>query len=349
VLSSQSVDFNIVYSNQMNTFSLDKRWTFYNNSGNTGPNRNLQFFTLQDKMGSSTISATDVQVLFKSQPNLQIEEDVFFELPFQGDLFKVTGTVVPDRGNTFYVTTVPLSSLKDFNMRVFFGNTELTKSSLAYQGLSVPGGNSMNISFSYDLLKNATYGSNSGDPKSFGLLYPLKPVCQELQNQPYQPWVSEPLRDASLSQGNYAAVCDLDTTAARTEVGAQPSLMDTWHNFFSYAPQRLDKNELGHLYGIRSITFLINACIQLQVKAPGTSQWQTVTTGVPNCGGQDQNLWTPVTVQKTFTIYDNTDQYLSVLNLSSILRRFKGSAVQSYPTMKLNNENLNGDAVRHLY
>lgn len=349
IYSSQNVDFDLVFSDAMNSFSLENRWQFYKNQALTGPNTNLSFFTLKDKKNSATLSLTDVRVLFKSAPKLQIKEEVFFELPFQADLFKLSGTVVPDRGNKFYVAPVALDSNRDFKMNVFLGGELLSQDSKAFQKLSFPIGKKYDIGFSFDLTENTTYGALSGDPNTKRLLYPLKPVCWELKNETYEPWVVEPLKAQALASNNYYAVCDLDETKTVGPIPPDLTKMDTWFGFFSYAPQRLEKNELGHLFGLRSVSFVIEACIRLQVKAPGTSTWTTTTVGAQNCGGIDSELWTPVFIEKTFTIYDNIASYKNTLNLSSILERFKSSAVETYTNMKINNEILDGDKIRHLY
>lgn len=352
IYSVQNIDFQTTLSQEMSNFTLGKRWNFYNNISNTGPNTNLSFFTLQDRKNVPTTVPIDARVLFKDPPALQIKEEVFFELPFQGDLFKISGTVVPDRGNKFYVQTIPLNSTRDFNMKVTLGGVALQKNSLTYTALNFPSGRTFDVNFAYDFTPNSAYGSQSGggDPFSNGLRYPLKPVCYELKSQTYVPWVKEPLRNAALTAHKYFGICDLDATAEVSLDTPSTSNLDTWHDFFSYAPYRPDKNELGHMFGIRSVTFTMTSCLKVQVKSATDTVWETKTAGGSNCGDTTADTsWTFVTVEKTFSIFDDTTPYLEVQDLTSILARFKSSSIQSYSTMKFNNENLSSDTIRHLY
>jgi hypothetical protein len=352
IFSVENIDFNLVYSDAMKAFSLSNRWSYYNNSSNTGPNKKLDFVTLKDTTGNPTSVPVDARVLFYAPPVLTITEQVFFELPFQGDLFQKSGTVVPDRGDQFFVATIPLSSSSDFNMNVALGGIKLAKNSLAYTALQFPAGNTFDVGFSYDLTPNVAYGSQAGggDPFSNGLLYPLKPVCYELKNQTYVPWVKEPVRDTALAHGNYFGICDLDQTAEINPGTASPTSIDTWHNFFSYAPYRADKNELGHMFGIKSVTFTLSACMKVQIKASTDVNWTTKTTGGSNCGfSSADSTWTFVTAEQSFTIFDNTAPFANIKDLNSILARFQSSSTTSYPSMKFNNENLNGVTIRHIY
>lgn len=352
IFSVENIDFNLAYSKAMSKFSLNNRWSFYNNSTNTGPNTNFDFFTLQDKIDAPTTVPVDARVVFYAPPVLQMSEQIFAEIPFEAALFQVSGTVVPDRGNSFLVATVPMDSTKDFGMNITLGGVALTQNSLAYTALALPAGKTFDIDFAYNLTPNLSYGSQvgGGDPFSNGLLYPLKPVCYELKNQTYVPWVKEPLRDAAIAAGNYFGICDLDQTAEINPGTTSPSSIDTWHNFFSYAPLRANKNELGHLFGIQSVTFTMTACLKVQVKASTDTNWNTKTVGGSNCGySTADNSWTFVTAQKTFTIFDDTSTYGSAQDLNSVISRFKSSSTITYPTLKINNENLNGSSIRHIY
>jgi hypothetical protein len=352
VYSVQSVDFQVTYSDKMSAFTLANRWDFYNNDTHTGPNTKLDFVSLVDKKAIPTAVPVDARVLFKGAPRLLIQEEVFFELPFRGDLFKISGTVVPDRGNHFYVATIPLDSDRDFGMKVTLGGLELSKNSLAYQKLNFPVGAKLDVGFSYDLTPNAKYGptAGGGDPFSNGLMYPLKPICYELKNQTYSPFAKESARDAVRAQGRYFAICDLDDTAEVSLDGPSTTRMDTWYDFFSYAPYRPELNELGHLYGIRSVTFTVETCLKVQIKASDDTVWQTKTQGGSNCGDSNSDdSWTYVTAQKSFTIFDNLSAYSAVKDLTSILSRFQNSSADPYSIMKFNNETLSADSIRHVY
>jgi hypothetical protein len=352
VYSVQNIDFKVTYSQEMKDFRLATRWKFFENSSATGPNTNFNFFNLQDRKGIPTSVPVDARILFHDPPKLQIKEEVFFELPFQGDLFKISGTVVPDRGNKFYVATIPLDSFRDFNQNITLGGVNLTKSSLTYTALGFPAGRTFDVGFAYNFISNTAYGSQpgGGDPFSNGLLYPLKPACYELKNQTYLPWVKEPARNQAITSGKYFGICDLDQTSEITQDTPNVSNIDTWHDFFSYAPYRPDKNELGHLYGIKTITFTVTTCMKVQVKASTDSVWQTKTTGGSNCGDtSSDNSWTYVTAEQSFSIFDDTSPYIGIQDLTSILSRFRSSSIQPYPIMKFNNENLSGDTIRHLY
>jgi hypothetical protein len=348
----QSLDFIVAYSTQMDNFSLAKRWSFYENETSTGPNTNLPFFSLKEKKSTLTSVAVDARVRFKGAPKIQIKQDVFFELPFQADLFKVSGTVVPDRGYRFYVATVPADSQRDFNMKVTLGGEPLTANALVYESFGFPANRTFDIGVAYDFTPNPKYGAPpqlSGDTYSHGLLYPLKPVCHELKDQTYLPWVEEPKRDAVLAKGNYHAVCDLDDTKEVSLTAPSPDRMDTWHDFFSYAPYRPGKNELGHFYGIKSVTFSMDACLLVEVRAPG-SEWIQKTVGGSNCGDSTSSaIWTSVHVERSYLIFDYVDSYKTIKDLPSVIERFKSSATEIYSTMKFNNELLSGDEIRHLY
>ena len=348
----QSIDFLVNYSQEMQSYSLPTRWKYYNNASNTGNNTNLPFFTLEDRKSIPTSVPVDARVLFKAAPKLQLKQEIFFELPFQGDLFKVSGTVVPDRGHRFYISAIPLSSERDFGMRVSLGGEPLTQNSLSFEKFNFPIGRKFDINFAYDFTPNVRYGAQAGggDPFQKGLLYPLRPVCYEIKDQVYQPWIKEPPRNAARAQGRYYAICDLDETKEVSLGTSSQERMDTWYDFFSYAPYRADKNELGHFYGLKSVTFVMEACVKIQVKAAGDTAWQTKTQGGSNCGDANSDTsWTQVYAEKTFTIFDYVNSYKSVKDLTSIIERFKSSSTEPYPTMKFNNEMLNGDSIRHVY
>lgn len=350
IFAIQSIDFLTAFSAQIQNYSLPTRWKSYNNATNTSGNTNFSFVTLQDKKAIPTSVPVDTRVVFKAKPKLQMRQELFFELPFQGDLFKVSQVVVPDRGHKFYTTTINLDSDRDFNFKVFLGGELLTPNSLNFEKSNFPSGKKFDVSFSYDFSQNVKYGPDNGDPFSRKLLYPLKPVCSELKDISYFPWTIEPLRDLRRSEGKYFAVCDLDDTAKVELETSSQTRMDTWYDYFSYAPYRPDKNELGHFFGIKSVTFYMDMCLKIQVKAVGEAEWVTKTEGGSNCGDSNSDeSWSQVYVERTFTVFDYVNLYKNVKDLNSIIERFKSSSTETYPTMKFNNEILNGDQIRHIY
>jgi len=350
VYAIQNISTQTVYSSAMANFSLANRWSFFNNATNTGGNQNLPFVTFKSTQNQATTGSLDTQVVFYAPPQLQIVEELFFEMPFQGDSFKLTGVVVPDRGNSFVVQTISLDSQNDFNMVLSLGNVSLSPlaDGVTFQALNTPVGTSLDLTLGYNLTNNSKYGAppnKSGDSYSNGLLFPLKPVCYEEKGQTYQPW-------ATINQ-SYAVACDLDTTTPLAT--AASTSIDTWHGFFSYAPYRPDKNELGHMFGIKSIHFVYSGYYKIQAKAPSDTVWQTATNGGvnPTCtkttNANCDTTWTYVSVEKAFSIFDNMGTYSSFLNLNSILSRFQSSSVQPYSYMHFNNEDLLGNTVRHIY
>jgi hypothetical protein len=373
-----NVDYQVAYSSQMSAFTLAKRWSSYHDSSSSAalaPNANFPFFTLQNPASSPTTGALDARVVFSAPPKLEISENVFFELPFDGNQFNITGAVVPQRGNSFFVATIPLDSSQDFKMKMTLGSVPLTASSsssaTAFSIMSgsgygtLPSGSSLSVGLAYDFTQSANY-SGSTHP----LLYPLKPVCYELKNQNYLPWdalLGEGARDLSIAQGQPFVVCDLDQTAELTPSTAPPATaasIDTWFSFFSYAPYRPANNELGHLFGIESVTFSMTACLKVQVKAPSDPDaewtaaaggWKTASAGAAGgvgCGlaqSNADNTWTAVVAQQSFSIFDNVAPYAGAQGLVTILNQFKNSSVTPYQSMKINNEKLSGTSVRHLY
>lgn len=351
----QNTDYTITYSDDMKSFSLDKRWLLYRKAPNyASANDNLGFVVLKDKLATTELTDLDVRLVFKDDLKIEMEQQIFEEMPFQFENFKTTGIAVPNRGYSFYTNTITLNSIDDFGHKLYLDDVQLTADSKkVYFANSFPSGKKFDIKINLNMSPSASFNA---DPNSKGFQYPLKPICHNIKGQSYVPWIDEPARDAAKA-GNpsrFQAICHLDKNAQVTiDPANNPAglaLTDTWFNFFSYAPYRPDKNELGHLYGIRHVKFKVSGCYKVQVKAAGGINWSDRTHGNTNCGDNTASSdWSPFSAEQTFTIFDNMSQYDSSLGLRSLLETFRSSSLIYKPDMLFNNERLNGNTIRHLY
>lgn len=351
----QNTQYLTQFGPSMSLMNLDNRWLFYKLAPSySSINTNLDYLVLKDIALGGELTDLDVQIIFKDDFKVTIEQTLFEEIPFQLTNFVQTGIPVATRGWGFNTNTITLNSVDDFNHKLFLDTIPLTASSRkVYTVNAFPAGKRFDIKFNLDLTQSATY---TGDPNTKGFQYPLQPVCKTDKGLGYAPWIDEVNRDA-LKAGiptKFNAICHLDQSANITVDPANNptniALLDTWFNYFSYAPYRPSKNELGHLFGLSSLKFKVSACFKVQVKGVGTSTWTNRTQGNTNCGdAASTNDWLVVNTEKDFTIFDNLSAYDTVVGLRPLIETLRAAPLTVKPNMKINNEKLNGNIIRHLY
>lgn len=351
----QNTEYLAIFGDTMNLLTLDNRWRYYRTAPTFGAvNTNLDYLILRDKAVAGEMTDLDVRVTFKDDFKIEIEQTLFEEVPFDLPSFKTTGVPVAFRGHTFYTNTITLNSIDDFKHKLFLDDLQMTETSRkVYTVNSFTAGKRFDIKFNIDLTQQSSY---SGDPNSKGFHYPLQPVCKADKGQNFTPWVDEINRDNLKAQtpSLFNAICHLDQSANVTiDPANNPTnvaLADTWFNFFSYAPYRPEKKELGHLFGIRSVKFRVTACYKIEVKATAAVTWNKRSQGNSNCGDTASTAdWLIVSTEKSYTIFDNLSQYDTVPGLRSLIETFRSAPTVSKPNMKMNNEKLSGNSIRHLY
>lgn len=369
-----SISFSSVYSLQnrtylmsvadaMKNFTIENRWSSYYTSGTT-PQTNLPIVVAKDISGKSA-NPTNLMVKFcGTKPSISIDQTMFFELPFDGIQFQNTGVVVPNRGNTFYTNNVKLDTINDFKIKVSIGGQPINPKADNNTDYYLPPSTTINnfdITFAADFTPTSSY--SLADPNGKGLLFPLKPVCQEIKDEAFSPLANAQQGAAALAAGAVQRMtCDLDTTTTNKTYtydqlqGLSPAPMDTWYDNFSYAPMRLSRKELGHLYGIKQITFTVAAAFKLIVldsngnpQLDGAGKPIVYSEGGNSCNGDGSTDWTVINKSLTYTIFDNVAGHASIPGLPGILNLFNSSTTQTYPKMKINNENLDANAIRHIY
>lgn len=358
VFQIPNADFRIAYSTQMQNLTLANRFSSFFKVNDYVANNNVPFFTLKDKNTSPDQVPLDLKIVFKDPPTLTINEEVFFEMPFEYDTFQNTGKVVASRGYQYYFQPVQLDSTNDFKMKIFMNGSSMTaNSAVEYQKLNLPSGTPWDIDFIYDFTQNQAYGPLNGDPFGHGLIYPFKPVCNEIANTSFAPLAEAAAKQTAINSGGYYSIChpteNKKIIINSNQMSPQPpyDLSDTFYGYFSYVPYNPSRNELGHLFGIKVIKFSMQGCMRVYAKQTTDTNWQIKSKSSANCGinPQDSQGWVYFYAEKQATVFDNLDQFNAVPNLKSILQSFSTRALLRTPNFYFNNELLNGNSVRHLY
>nr|BFD64851.1 hypothetical protein BdHM001_35320 [Bdellovibrio sp. HM001] len=349
-----NIDYQVTFASDVLGYNLKNRWLKYKkDQTGTQPNDDFKFVTLVDRAsGSGEVSDYDVQIIFKDDLKIELEQELFVEMPINFDLFKLTQTIVPARGHSFYTTKITLDSYNDFKHKVYLDNVLLDQNGKVFSRALFPGGKNFNITLSLDFTPNTRYVAQ--DPNIKGLHYPLKPHCLLEENKAWAPWQKEPLIDQNASSGKLLAICHPDLGH---EVLIDPSnnplnrsLEDTWFRVFSYDKYDAAKNYLGSFYGIRSVKFKVSGCFKVQIKDPNTSTWSNRTNGGSNCGDSSAtNEWAPFTAEKTFTVFDHAAEYENVTGLKTLIDALKAATTIQDNNMEINNERLSGNTIRHIY
>lgn len=358
----QGGDFKLTYLQDILDFKIEKRWFSYRkNIDFSDVNDAFGFVKLQDQNQAGETSPLKVRIVFKDDFKMQIDQELFEEMPFQFEKYKQTGDVTVNRGYSFYANDVSLDTISDIKHRIFLGGVEMRKDSGKVYTIDSYGPNiPFDISFKFNFNKSDLYKSgqaSSQDPNNHGLHYPLKPQCfLEKPSLTFQPWVLENTKMQEEQKGNTVTICNIDTNSYQLIPAANPnglSLIDTWFGAFNYAPSRPEKNELGNLYGVRHVKFKASGCFKIQVRplsSSSESDWIDKTKGNTNCGDQNSDAsWVYFDAEKVFTIFDNAQQYQTQVGLKAILDVFSTSAPISKSDLTVNGEKLSGNAIRHLY
>jgi hypothetical protein len=131
---------------------------------------------------------------------------------------------------------------------------------------------------------------------------------------------------------------------------------DTWFDYFSYVPYAPAKNELGHLYGLKTIKFIMSGCLKVMVNDPGNANadpktgFVTKTTGTATCGTQSAS-YTPFTAEQDYSIFDQIGNapITAAPGLASLLQQMKSSNMVPLSTFQFNNELINSSTHSHIY
>jgi hypothetical protein len=335
-------------------FSLPTRWNYYFGGNDNVPNSQMKFFTLKEIKDISEQIPLDVRVVFQEPPKLTMTQEQFFEMPLDLDAFKATGKVTPQRGYAFYTQTNSLDSDKDFKMKIRMNGQFVTLSSQReFEVTGLAAGTPWDMEFYYDFSQNALY--NSGDGK--GLLTPLKPACVELTNGVFNPIQESLDRQTALNNGGFIAICHpADNTKvvipADQLATTNKELSDTWYDFFSYYPYDQYKNELGHFFGLRRVSFKAEGCVRVYVRQQGNSNWDLKSQGNANCDPENtgttttNNGWVYFYAERQFTVFDYINNYDGVAGLKSLIQFFGSKPVRQTPYFYFNND-LNNS--KHIY
>lgn len=372
VYEIKNIDFQYVLSNEIKGFTQKNRWTYYRKPDGVTANDNLPLVSFVQLATTPEQAPVDLKVKFLEAPKIEIYEEPFFEFPFKVD---TSGQLAPSRGATYYVKPMTLTSEKDFGLTIKIGGRTPTAnaSGKEFELLGFPGGEFWNISFALNMSTNAQYStgtSTGGDPNSKGLLWPLRPICNEINQSSYNPTLEESAKRTAISQGGYIAICSRANTQKEIISSANRTLThydasrrlevgyDTWFNDFSYAPYDLAKNEVGHLYGLRTVRISISGCLQLLVKDPSSlnATYAVKTKTSSNCVTGSQTGWVSFYAEKQVTVFDNasTNEYDYVPGLKTLLQSFNSTQPNSASYFWFNGEELNDSnypnaTIRHIY
>jgi hypothetical protein len=333
-------------------FSLDNRWQSYFNTTDYNPNTSFKFFTLKQNKTVSEQIPLDLKIVFQTPPVLNIDQDVFFELPFDYDTFKANNTINPSRGSRFYDKTSTLTSATDFGMNMKINGVVIPLTNTKeLEYLNLPANTPWNIDFSYDFTQNAGFAINPAN--GVGLLDPLKPECWQFTNTQFNPIAEQTAKTAAIAAGGYISICH-PTQDAKVTIAAGAnqtlSLTDSWFNFFSYIPYNAYTNELGHFFGIKQVRFYASGCLRIYSRQPGTSSYILTSNSddtTNQCGTDASGGWVYWTAEKVFTIFDLTNNYTNTLGLVPLIQTFSTSpTITDYPLYRFNV--LDND-VHHIY
>ena len=177
-------------------------------------------------------------------------------------------------------------------------------------------------------------------------------MCSQFSKTNYNPIAEENAKSLAVQNGGYISICH-PTANKKITIPAGSSnslsLTDTWFNFFSYVPFNAYKNELGHFYGLKKIKFYSSGCLRVYTRQPGTSSYILASKGSTGnqCGTDASGGWVYYTAEKTFTVFDLTNNYTNSIGLVPLIQTFSTSpAITDYPLFQFNT--LDND-VHHVY
>lgn len=352
-LQIPNTNFYIEYADDVKNFTLPNRWNYYFKGQDFVPNDQFKFMTLKEIKDISEQIPLDIRVVFKEPPKLSLSQEVFFEMPLDLDALKTIGRVTPQRGFSFYTLKSTFDSDKDFRMKIRMNNQFVTLSSQReFQVLNLPAGTPWDMEFFYDFTQNALY-NNQGDGKS--LLTPLRPVCQNMSNTVFAPLQERQDKNTAIASGGYIAHCHPQTNGKviipQDQITTTPlELSDTYYDFFSYYPYDQYKKDLGHFFGVKSVTFSAEGCVRVYVRQPNTSNWELKSQGSAACEEEGSSGpgsgWVYYYAERQITIFDYMNSYDGVAGLKSLMQFFGSRPLRQTPYFYFNRD-LN--STKHVY
>lgn len=339
-LQTPVTDFFVDYLNDVKNFTLDNRFEYYFNGSDNVPNQNFGFFSLKE-LDEPEAVPVDLRVLFKERPVLKIEQELFFEVPFNVDKFKTTGEPELIRGQSFFVKETVLDSLDDFRMKVILNNQiQNLTDGREFIVNNLPAGTPWNIEFFYNFQQNDNYSS----PSSLPLITPYKPTCNEISNQSFSPLQAAQEKRQALQSNGFLSLChpELNRLKFFSETELATTTLeesDTFYNFFNYIPLDEGSNISGHFNGIRSVTFKLEGCVRIYVKTPTSTDWELKSASNNACfdeGDSSGEGWVYFNAERKFTINDYVNNYDSVRNLKELIQSFSTKPIRTTPHFKFN-------------
>lgn len=353
VLQIPNTDFYVSYANDTKNFNLKNRWSNYYKNSDGVPNTDFHFITLNEIKDVSEQIPLDLKITFQEPPSVKIIQDVFLEVPFDINEISSTYKVNPQRGYNFYVqrqtmtgtVPTPLGIGPDFQMKLKLNGTNLTLSSGREATISLAAGVPWNIDVFYDFTQHANYSN----PNGTGLLTPLRPVCQADKNENFSPLAESTAKSTSISSGGFLSIChpteNRKLIIPSSQITTTPyALSDTWYDYFSYVPYDLFKREVGHFYGIRSVTLRMEGCVKISVRDANTGNYVTKSETHPVCnipGGGDNQGWVYFFAEKQATLFDNMNDFEGVAGLKALMQSFGSRPIKSTPYFLFNGTDLN--------
>jgi hypothetical protein len=359
VLQIPNTDFYVSYAQSALDFNLQNRWSTYYAGTDGTPNTNFQFLTLKEIKTVSEQVPLELKITFQEPPAVKLLQEVFFEMPFDIDQIKNTGTVTPQRGYNFYIQRQEMTGTlpspqgqgPDFQMKLKVNGQNLSLTSGREAQISVGAGVPWNIEVYYDFTQHANYSSPGGT----GMITPLRPVCHQDRGVPFLPITETNAKNTAIASGGYLSIChpteNRTVVIQSTDMATTPySLSDTFYGHFSYVPFDMFKREVGHFYGIRSVTMRMSGCVKVEVRNPGEVAWTVKSQSNSICdvaGAGTNQGWVYFFAEKQATIFDNINDYEGVSGLKALMQSFGSSPVKSTPNFFFNGADLS--PTRKLY
>jgi len=352
VLQIPNTDFYVNYADDAKNFTLKNRWSNYYKNTDGVPNTDFHFITLKEIKNVSEQVPLDLKITFQEPPSVKIIQDVFLENPFDTNEISSTYKVNPQRGYNFYVQRqtmtgtypTPTGIGPDFQMKLKLNGTSLSLTSGREANISVAAGVPWNIDVFYDFTQHANYSN----PNGTGLMTPLRPVCQQNKNENFLPLTEESAKQTAINSGGYLSIChpseNRKVIVAASDITTTPySLTDTWYGFFSYVPYDMFKREVGHFYGIRSVTLRMEGCVKISVRDPSTGNYTIKSKSHAVCdipGGGDNQGWVYFFAEKQATLFENINDYEGVSGLKALMQSFGSRPIKESPYFFFNGTDL---------
>lgn len=352
-------DFGVDYSAAMKNITYENRWNYFYNATDGVPNTDLDLATLVEASSTPESIPLDIKVVFKNAPKIEIAYTIFDEDNLVRDNANVDGNVSVLRGNAFYEKSYVLNSDRDFglNFKIMGQNVSLTNSNREAELRNIPAGSLWRLTFGYNLTQKGSY------PSGKQLLKPLRPICQAIANQSFNPILELQSKTSYKNLGGFLSVCHPRTmrreVVPASDIATTPlELQDTFFWGFSYMPAKdvastpeYIVKEPGHLYGVKNIEFRISGCMKIMTReaspAPiNPNVYEVKNNESASCStGPGDTGWMAYEISKTISIFDNTTQHSTVSGLQELLGVYRNAV----PKTSLNFY-FNGDTFyEHIY